>query len=49
MLGRYNSAILNHKHKLLILSRLSDFFTFIACYNIQSEGFISQLWNIVGR
>ena len=27
MLGRYNSAILNHKHKLLILSRLSDFFT----------------------
>ena len=30
MLGRYNSAILNHKYKLLILSRLSDFFLLLA-------------------
>ena len=49
----YESAVcsysyLRHKHKL-ILSRLSDFVTFSICFNIQSEGFISKLWNIVGR
>ena len=43
MLGTYNSAILclfiRHKHKLIILSRLSDFMTFSALFcNIQSEG-----------
>ena len=37
------------KHKLLILSRLSDFMTCSECFNIQSEGSISQLWNTVGR
>ena len=38
-----------HKHKLLILSHLNDFMTFSACFNIQSEESISQLWNTVGR
>ena len=51
MLGRYNLArlFLFHKHKLLILSRLNDFMTCGAHFNIQSEGSISQLWNTVGR
>ena len=28
-----------------VLSRLNDFMTCSACFNIQSEGSISQLWN----
>ena len=40
---------LTHKHKLLILSHMNDFMTFSACFNIQSEGSICQLWNTVGR
>ena len=37
------------KHKLLILSCLSDFMTCSVRFNIQSEGSISKLWNIVER
>ena len=37
------------KHKLLILSRLSDFMTCSERFNIFSEGSLSQLWNAVGR
>ena len=40
---------LRHKQKLLILSRLNDFMTCSARFNIQSEWSISQLWNTVGR
>ena len=40
---------LRHKQKLLILSRLNDFMTCSAHFNIQSEWSISQLWNTVGR
>ena len=43
------SSYLRHEHKLLILSGLSDFVTCSESFNIQSEGFISQLWNTVGR
>ena len=52
MIGSYNSAclfLLRHKNKLSILSRLSDFVTCRACFNIQNEGSISQLRNIVAR
>ena len=52
MLGRYNLACLSylrHKHKLLILSCLSDFMTCSERFIIQSEGSISQLWNTEGR
>ena len=48
----YNSAclfLLGHKHKLSILSHLSDFVTCSAHFNIQSEEYISQLLNTVGR
>ena len=38
---------LRQKHKLLILSRLSDFMTCSERFNIYSEGSISQLWNTV--
>ena len=45
---------LGHKHKLLILSRLSDLMTSDLMirsehFNIQGEEFIYQLWNTVGR
>ena len=46
MLGRYNLAFLflsKDLKKLLILSRLNDFMTCSACFNIQSEVSISQL------
>ena len=39
---------LRHKHKLSVLSHLSDFVTCSACVNVQSEGALSQLWNIAG-
>ena len=42
-------SYLRHKHTLLILSRLSDFMTFSARYDIQSEESIFQLWNTEGR
>ena len=42
-------SYLRHKHKLLILSHLGDFMTCSACFNIQSEGPVFQLWNTVGR
>ena len=38
---------LRHKHKFLILSRLSDFMTCSERFNIFSKGFLSQLWNTV--
>ena len=37
---------LRHKHKLLILSRLSCFMTCSERFNIQSEGSIFQVWNM---
>ena len=40
---------LRHKQKLLKLSRLNDFMTCSARFNIQSEWSISQLWNTVER
>ena len=42
---------MSEKNKLLILSRLSesDFRTYSELFNIQSERFISQLWNTVER
>ena len=52
MIGSYNLACfsyLRHKHKLLILSHLSDFMTCCKRFNIYSEGSISQVWNTVGR
>ena len=52
ILGRYNwhvCSYLWHKHKLFILSRLSDYMACKERFNIQSEGSISQLWNTVGR
>ena len=52
MLGRYNLAclfLLRHKHKLLILSRLSDFMTCSERFNIFSQGSLCQLWNTVGK
>ena len=42
-------SYLRHKHKLLILLHLSDLMTRSGHFNIQSEGFICQLWNTVGR
>ena len=48
MLGRYNLAclfLLKVSTNLLIFSRLSEFMTCSARFNIQSEGSISQLWN----
>ena len=48
-INRQFCSYLRHKHKISILSRLSDFVTFSACFNIQSEGSISQLWNTVRR
>ena len=41
-------SYLRHKHKLLILSRLSDFMTCSEHFNIFNEGPLSQLWNTVG-
>ena len=38
-----------YKQKLLILPRLNDFMTCSACFNIQSEGSISQLQNTAER
>ena len=52
MLGRYNLAclfLLRHKHKLLILSRLSNFMTCSERFTIFSEGSLFHLWNTVGR
>ena len=52
MLERYNLACcsyLGHKHKSLISSRLSDFMTCSECFNIFSEGSLSQVWNAGGR
>ena len=47
MLGRYNLAYLflfkTYKQNLLIVSRLSDLMISSEHFNIQSEGFISQL------
>ena len=43
------SGPLRHKQKLIILSRLNDFMTCSAHFNIQSDWSISQLWNTVGR
>ena len=43
------TTLLRHKHKLLILSHLSDFMTCCKRFNIYSEGSISQVWNTVGR
>ena len=40
---------LMHKHKLPILSRLSDFDTCSTCFNRRHEGFVAQLWDIVER
>ena len=40
---------LRHKHKLLILSSLSDFMTCSSHFNIKSNGSISQLWNTLGQ
>ena len=37
---------LRQKHKLLILSRLSDFMTCSEHFHIFSEGSVSQLWII---
>ena len=51
MLGRYNLPYLflfkTYKQKLL--SRLSDLKISREQFNIQHEGFISQLWSTVGR
>ena len=38
-----------YKYKLLIFSRLSDFMTCSAPFNIKSDESISQLWKIAGR
>ena len=45
----HDCSYLRHKHKLLILSCLSDFMTCSERFNIKSEGSISQLWNTEGR
>ena len=42
-------SYLRHKHKLLVLSLLSGFMTYCECFDINSEGSLFQLWNIVGR
>ena len=50
MLGMYFGHVcfyLRHKHKLLILSLLSDFVTCESTF--YNEGSISQFWNTVGR
>ena len=45
----FGTFYLRHKHKLLILSGLSDFMACSERFNIFSEGSLSQLWNTVGR
>ena len=42
-------SFLRHKHKLSILSRLSDFMTCSEYFNIYREGSTSLFWNTVGR
>ena len=45
----YVCSYLRHKHKFSIMSRLSDFVTCSASFNIQSDRSIFQLFNIVGK
>ena len=45
---RHVCSYSRHKHKLFILSHLSDFMTCSERFNIQREGCISQLWNTKG-
>ena len=40
---QYDCFYLRRKHKVSILSNLSDFVTCISCLNIQSEGSIFKL------